>query len=145
MPQAPRVAGKGDETCALGGRPSPVLSVCLLYHVVRSTSPSSLSVAAPLDEAEDVLGGAEVPGSAGVPLTPGQRRGRLVASRTALGPAWSCCRDAGGKIGPVQGTSWRSSGWDLVLSLPGAQAQSLVGKLRSQKSPGVARKNTRGP
>ena len=69
----------------LGGRPSPVLSICLLYRVVRSTSPSSLLVAAPLDEAEDASGGAEVPGSAGVPLTPGHRRGRSVASHTAFG------------------------------------------------------------
>ena len=39
-----------------------------------------------------------------------------------------------------QGVSWRSSGWDSVLSLPRAQVQPLVGELRSQKLYGVTKK-----
>ena len=33
----------------------------------------------------------------------------------------------------VWGIPWQSSGWDLVLSLPGSRFSSLVGELRSHK------------
>ena len=38
------------------------------------------------------------------------------------------------------GLPWRSSGWDSVLPLQGAQAPSLVGELRSRKPRGMAKK-----
>ena len=69
------------------------------------------------------LGGAEVPGSAGVPRPQAQCRGQSVALHTGFGPAWSCCGDAGDKIGLVLGTSLavqRSGPGTVTAGSPGS-------------------------
>ena len=44
------------------------------------------------------------------------------------------------KFNFFKGLPWRSSGWDLALSLPWLRVQSLVGELRSRKRCGAAKK-----